>query len=118
MDLRVAPVSGRCFPISVSQCPRPVRQALRPGRGAEHSRGNIVPELLRLSLLRSSYYRPTLSFCSAQEYGKARARPVTVTIAGAVPSMIAEMMRGDTKARGASRLSAVHPGLPALRCLR
>jgi hypothetical protein len=52
MGLCVSPVSGRCFSISVSRCPRPVRKALRPGRGAGHqvSRANIVPKLLRLSL--------------------------------------------------------------------
>ncbi len=41
--------------------------------------------------------------CSAHEYGRGLARPVTVSFAGAVPSTIAAMMRGDTKARGASR---------------
>ena len=56
-----------------------------------------------LSAAKGSYCRPTLCSCSAQEYGKARARPVTVTAAGAVPSTIAEMIRGDTKARGANR---------------
>src|SRR5512139_2444573 len=35
--------------------------------------------------------------------GRARARPVTVRSAGAVPSTIAETMRGDTKASGASK---------------
>ena len=44
-----------------------------------------------------------LRSCSAHEYGSALARPVTVKSAGAVPSTIAVMMRGDTKARGASR---------------
>ena len=44
-----------------------------------------------------------LRSCSAHEYGRALARPVTVRSAGALPSTIAAMMRGDTKARGASR---------------
>ena len=73
------------------------------GPGHQASRANIVPKLLRLSLPRSSYCRPTLWSCSAQEYGKARARPVTETPAGAVPSTSAEMIRGDMKARGANR---------------
>ena len=44
-----------------------------------------------------------LCSCSAHEYGRALARPVTVRSAGGVPSTIAAMMRGETKARGASR---------------
>jgi hypothetical protein len=39
--------------------------------------------------------------CLAQEYGRLRASAVAVSPAGAVPSMIAVMMRGDTKASGA-----------------
>ena len=36
--------------------------------------------------------------CSPHEQGSLLARPVTVRLAGAVPSTIAAMMRGDTKA--------------------
>src|SRR5450756_602216 len=43
---------------------------------------------------------PMACSCSAHEYGSALARPVTVRSAGAEPSTIAAMMRGDTKARG------------------
>jgi hypothetical protein len=44
-----------------------------------------------------------LRSCSAHEYGGAIARPVTVRSVGTVPSAIAAMMRGETKASGASR---------------
>jgi hypothetical protein len=46
---------------------------------------------------------PILCSCSAHEYGRALARPVTVRSAGAVPSTIAATMRGDREARGTSR---------------
>jgi hypothetical protein len=39
----------------------------------------------------------------ALQFVVSAARPVTVRSAGAEPSTIAAMMRGDTKARGASR---------------
>ena len=57
------------------------------------------------SAILEDYYcrRLMLRSCSAHEYGSALATPVTVRSAGALPSMIAAMMRGDTKARGASR---------------
>ncbi len=42
-----------------------------------------------------------LCCCSTHEHGSALARPVTVRSAGAVPSTIAAMMRGETKASGA-----------------
>src|SRR5712671_5169346 len=41
--------------------------------------------------------------CSAHEYGSALASPVTVRLAGALPSAIAATMRGATKASGANR---------------
>ena len=44
-----------------------------------------------------------LCSCSAHECGRALASPATVRSAGAVPSTIAAIMRGETKARGASR---------------
>ena len=37
-----------------------------------------------------------LCSCSAHEHGSALARPVTVRSAGAVPSTIAAMIRGET----------------------
>ena len=43
-----------------------------------------------------------LRSCSAHEQGSLLARPVTVRLAGAVPSTIAAMMRGETKASGAA----------------
>ncbi len=46
---------------------------------------------------------PMLCSCSAHEHGSALARPVTVRSAGAVPSTIAAMIRGERKASGASR---------------
>ncbi len=46
---------------------------------------------------------PMLCSCSAHEHGSALARPVTVRSAGTVPSTIAAMIRGETKASGASR---------------
>jgi hypothetical protein len=47
---------------------------------------------------------PILCSSSAHEYGRALPRPVTVRAVGAVPSTITAMMRGERKARGASRL--------------
>jgi hypothetical protein len=40
--------------------------------------------------------------CSAHEYGSALASPVTVRLAGALPSAIAATMRGATKASRAN----------------
>jgi hypothetical protein len=69
-----------------------------PTLGIERDAGikSAVPE--------DNYCRSlTLRSCSGHEYGSALARPVTVRSAGALLSTIAAMMRGDTKARGASR---------------
>jgi hypothetical protein len=46
---------------------------------------------------------PMRRSCMAHEYGSALARPVTVRSAGALPSTIAAMIRGETKASAASR---------------
>jgi len=46
---------------------------------------------------------PMRRSCAAHEYGSALARPVTVRSAGAFPPTIAAMIRGETKASGASR---------------
>ena len=99
----LAPVSAHDFPISVSACWRPVRYGTETGsqdrtlgveRGADIKPATPEDYYCRSLMLRS---------CSAHEYGSALARPVTVRSAGALPSTIAAMMRGDTKARGASR---------------
>lgn len=54
---------------------------------------------------------PILCSCSAHEYGSALATPVTVRSVGAVPSTIAATMRGDRKARGASRSAPSSPAI-------
>jgi DNA modification methylase len=54
--------------------------------------------------------------CSVQEYGRPRVSAVAVRPAGAVPSMMAVMIRGDTKASGA-RLRMCCSAFPSRRAM-
>src|ERR1019366_7915266 len=109
-DAFLIPVSARHFSISVSAPRRPVRSCGRPVRyGTETvSQGRALGVKrdagIKSATPEDNYCRSlTLRSCSGHEYGSALARPVTVRSAGALLSTIAAMMRGDTKARGASR---------------
>jgi hypothetical protein len=59
-----------------------------------------LADSLRSGINRRCYNEnPILCSCSAHEYGRALARPVTVRSVGAVPSTIAAMTRGDRKGK-------------------
>lgn len=111
----LAPVSGRCFSVSILRCPRPARHVLRTGQRAEHqgSSANMVPELyIHRCLGAVTANRRCLP--AQPRSRKGAGRPVMVRSAGGGTF---NDRRGDSRREGPTGVNGVHPCLP-LRCPR